>query len=611
MSVRRGKHSAILDHEPDRKSRDAAPFRVTLGALSVALALVGVVPAAARGAVAAFPTPGDRVASTLTQIAFRGLPYSQLRRARIVVTGSKTGRHQGRLSEDSDGRGGSFLPSEPFAAGEAVRVTTSMSIQAAKRGSFQFTVANPAGSIPYGPLAHVHRVPGDVWTFHSEPGLQPTAVRVSKPSAPTAPGDIFLAPQSGPVQYGPEIIDPNGNLVWSTPAPPNDEVTNFQVQTYEGQKVLTWWHGNVNGGCGRGDDVIYNSSYQQIAEVGAANGQQADLHEFEITPSNTAIITACYPVYWNATSVHGLTKQVVLDDVVQEIDPKTGLLLFEWNTLDHVPVTNSYQKLPPRKSRVPFDYLHVNSVDLDRDGNLLISGRNTRAVYKVNHQTGATIWVLGGKQSSFKIAPGATFAFQHDVRVVSTHDWFVTVFDNGSGPPLVHRSRGLKLFLDTAHRRAWEVSQYMISPPQQTYVEGSYQQLPDTHTFIGWGSAPYFSEYTAAGKQIFSGRFVDQNESYRTFRFPWSGTPTQPPAVAASTSGGHTKVYVSWNGATAVASWRVLGGSSPNGLAAVATAAKGGFETEITTRSAQKYVAVQALDAHGKVLGQCAPAQPN
>jgi hypothetical protein len=174
---------------------------------------------------------------------------------------------------------------------------------------------------------------------------------------------------------------------------------------------------------------------------------------------------------------------------------------------------------------------------------------------------------------------------------------------------VVHQSRGLKLFLDVTHRKAWKVTQYTISPTQQAYVEGNLQQLPDMHIFIGWGSAPYFSESTAAGKQLLTGRFVDQNESYRTFRYAWSGTPRQPPAVAASRSGSHTHVYASWNGATAATSWRVLGGSSPTSLATVANTSKRGFETEITT-GAEAYVAVQALGSQGQVLGQSATVAP-
>jgi hypothetical protein len=374
--------------------------------------------------------------------------------------------------------------------------------------------------------------------------------------------------------------------------------------------VLTWWQGNTNAASGRGVDVIYNSSYQQIATVQAANGLSADLHEFEITRANTALITAYYPVYWNASSIHGPSRQITLDGVVQEIDIKTGLLLYQWDSLDHVPLSASYAALPGRSTRNPFDYFHVNSIDVDRDGTLIVSARNTWAAYKLSHQTGAVYWTLGGKQSSFKMGRGTQFAFQHDVRVRSNHDWFVTIFDDGGGPPQLHPSRGLKLFLDVKHHTARKVSQASNTPALPAYVEGNDQQLPNGDSLIGWGSEPYFSEFSPSGRQIFTGRFVDNNASYRVYRLPWSGTPQQPPAIAASANGAQTIVYASWNGATAVASWRVLEGSSPSSLQPVANAVKTGFETQIPV-AAQPYVAVQALDLSGQVLGQSSTVSPS
>jgi hypothetical protein len=118
---------------------------------------------------------------------------------------------------------------------------------------------------------------------------------------------------------------------------------------------------------------------------------------------------------------------------------------------------------------------------------------------------------------------------------------------------------------------------------------------------VGWGQAPYFSEYTPAGALVLDGRFVDSNSSYRAYRFRWNGTPRTSPKVAVSTSGGTTTVYVSWNGATAVEAWRVLAGSSTTGLHAVTTANKQGFETAIAI-TPQRYVAVQALDSSGRTL---------
>ena len=189
--------------------------------------------------------------------------------------------------------------------------------------------------------------------------------------------------------------------------------------------------------------MIENSSYRQIAVVHAANGLSADLHEFRLTPQGTALITAYYPVFWNATDVHMSPRQVVLDSVVQEIDVKTGLLLFQWDSLDHVPLTDTYEPAVT-SAGAPFDYFHINSVQLQQDGNLLISARNTWAAYEVDHQTGPVVWTLGGKSSSYKLGSGAEFAFQHDVRLHTDTDPTVTLFDDGGGPPKVHsESRGI------------------------------------------------------------------------------------------------------------------------------------------------------------------------
>jgi Arylsulfotransferase (ASST) len=565
-------------------------------------------PGTANGSsVSVFPIPGGRVAAPRTQIAFRGVPASRL--SGIVVTGSASGRHAGTIESDSDGQGGSFVPAEPFAPGEVVTVRSSLQILGAGHGTFRFAVASPAGPVPPQRSQTTPRTRGDVWRFRSAPGLAPASVEVTKRARSNSGGDIFLAPQAGPIQNGPEIIDPSGNLVWFQPAPATESAADFRVQTYDGRPVLTWWQGSANGGFGGGVDLIYNTGYQQIAAVRAANGLSADLHEFQITPARTAWITAFYPVYWDARSVNRPRRQIVLDCAVQEIDIRTGLVLFQWDSLDHVPLTDSHAAVPPHKTREPFDYFHLNSIDVDDDGNLVLSARNSWAAYKINQRTGAIIWTLGGKHSSFKMGPGASFAFQHDVRVRSRHDWFVTVFDDGGGPPAVHRqSRGLELFLDVKHKTARRVDQREHSPHLTTFFEGNFQQLPGLDDFIGWGAQSYFTEYDRRGRVVLDGRFVGINNSYRAYRFPWTGAPRQPPSVAAGTSGRHATVYASWNGATAVGSWRVLGGTNTGSLHPAATARKLGFETPIMIAS-QPYVAIQALDGRGRVLAQSATIQ--
>jgi Arylsulfotransferase (ASST) len=555
---------------------------------------------AAAPAVSVFPPAGSRTASPATQIAFRGLPVTQL--GAIAVTGSVSGSHPGTVAGDSDGQGGSFLPTTPFRAGELVTVSTGLNIIGGRGGRFSFRVARPAPRIPYAGLTPVKRVRGDVSRYHSRPDLVPAAVAVTKRATRTAPGDIFLAPQLGPIQNGPMIADPNGRLVWFKPQRRNTWVTDFRVQSYGGQPALTWWQGNETAGTGIGEGVIDNSHYQQIATVKAANGLSEDLHEFALTPQNTALITAYYPVYWDTSSIRrGSKRAIVLDGVVQEIDIATGLVLFQWNSLDHVALTDSYSAYP-KKRGVPFDYFHVNSIQLDNDGTLLVSARDTSTVYKLDPRTGAVIWRLGGRHSSFRMGAGTSTALQHDMRVHP--GGLVSMFDNGGGPPRLHsQSRALFIRVDTIHRTVRLVRAIDHSPKLTSNFEGNVQLLANGDSFVGWGQQPYFTEYNSRGRTVFDARFVDENNSYRAYRFPWNGAPLTPPAVAASKSGKNTIVYASWNGATSVASWRVLAGAAPTSLRAVATARRHGFETAIRASGHQRYVAVQPLDGLSRVLG--------
>jgi hypothetical protein len=567
---------------------------------TVALALAPSTGSAQPPAVYTYPTPGGQVASPQTQIAFRGVGPAHV--GTITVTGSASGAHSGTFEADSDGRGGSFLPARAFTPGETVSVQTSLNITGGTNGAFSFHVASPAPNI--GPShwpAAAPRFRGDVWQFRSRPDLAPASVTIDKRTNAAAPGDVFLGPQQGPVQDGPEILDSSGQLVWFKPLPGNDLAADVRVQSYHGSPVLTWWQGYQAAGIGIGVGIINDTSYRQIAAVHAANGLSADLHEFQLTRGGAALIVAEYPVYVNASSAHGATQQAVLDSVVQEIDIPTGLVLFQWDSLDHIPLTDSYQA--PLKAHHPYDYFHVNSVDVDRDGNYVLSARNTWAAYKVDRLRGAVIWRLGGKHSSFKLANGLYWAFQHDVRIRSSNDWFVTLFDDDKSH---HQSRGIKLYLNLRQMTARQVAQHPHSPSIYSSFEGNFQQLPGRHDFLGWGQQSYFSEYDQSGNLVFDGHFIDDklpfpDPSYRAYKFVWNGTPATLPALAVVRKGSSMVVYASWNGASNVASWRVLGGSALGALTKVGSARRRGFETSITVPS-QQYVAVQALGASGNLL---------
>jgi hypothetical protein len=304
------------------------------------------------------------------------------------------------------------------------------------------------------------------------------------------------------------------------------------------------------------------------------------------------------------TSLDGPKEGLIWDGIVQEVDIPTGRVLFEWHSYPQIGVTESYSN-PPKKQLgtkpFPYDYIHVNSIDEEPNGNLLVSGRNTHALYEVSRRTGKILWRLGGKKSDFKLGPGARFAWQHDAR--RQPDGSVTVFDNGAAPPVEKFTRVLVLRLDTANKRATLVRSYRHPKRLLSPFEGNAQFLPDGHVFVGWGGWPYVSELDRSGRVLFDAYFGhgkqpgQDADTYRAYRFAWSGQPKDVPVI--TTAGG--KVYVSWNGATAVKQWRVMLGRS-NALHATNTAAKRGFETAIPLGGDGNYVAVQALDANGNVL---------
>jgi hypothetical protein len=548
--------------------------------------------ALAQPAVSVYPSPGTNSALPQTQITFRGIPANQI--GSVQVSGSSSGTHSGKIEADSDGQGGSFIPDQPFTSGETVTVKTGLDIVDGSSGTYTFTIATPFGTINPMSVPMVPAGSGGVQHFHTRPDLQPASVTINQSSKSAWGGDIFLTPQYGPVQNGPMILDSSGRLVWFQSLPANQLATDFRVQQLGGQPVLTWWQGYTNNGSGRGEGVIYNSSYQQIATVQAGNGLQGmDLHEFLVTPQGDAYIAGVSPVRSSSTT------KPLMDAVVQEIDIKTGLVLFEWHALDHVPLSASF--FNPKSRGYVFDPYHLNSVSLDPDGNLLVSLRNTWAVYKINRSTGAVMWVLGSNQHSFTQGSGTSTAFQHDA--VLQPDGSLTMFDDGGGPPTLRAGRAIRVSVNGAKHVVTLIKQYQHSPALKTNFEGSTQILPNHDVFVGWGQQPYFTEFSASGKQIFDGRFTSNTSSYRAYKMSWSGQANTAPSIAAAPNNdGTTEVWASWNGATTVSSWRVLAGPNAGSLSTLMTARKGGFETGMAAPTGEPVFAVQALDSQGHVL---------
>jgi arylsulfotransferase ASST len=560
------------------------------------------------GAVTVSPLPGSRDASPSTQISLLGVHAQQL--SGVAVTGSRSGRHAGRLVAYSQGDGASFVAAHPFSPGEQVSVSATLTRSGRTTPlAFSFAVAVPDTGGEAGGSSTPRSEPRDYQSFHSRPDLKPPTITVTAHAPGASPGDLLLAPYSGPGQYGPMILDENGSLVWFKPlVPAGTRAADLRVQSYEGKQVLTWWQDPLITATSRkAGIVIADSAYRQVAVVRAGNGYQPDLHEFQITPRGTALITVYDGIDCNLSALGGPADGAVADTLIQELDVATGLVRYEWHALDHVALSESYAAPRPGTRKEPFDFFHVNSVDVTRSGDLLIDARNTWAAYDTDPRTGRVRWRLGGRRSSFKLGPGAVTAYQHDAREQPSGN--ITFFDNGATPKVHPQSRAIELALNTASMTATLVRRDEHSPGLVAGSQGNMQALAGGDWLVGWGESPYLSEFGPSGQVLFDAHMPAPYESYRAYRQSWTGQPTTPPALALARSGSGATIYASWNGASAVASWRVLLGSSQSSLAPAVTAPRSGFETAISLASAPSgsYVSVQALSANGSVLGAAPP----
>jgi hypothetical protein len=479
----------------------------------------------------------------------------------------------------------------------------------------------------------------------------PPPLSILQPDTAAGDGYAFIAPKLvGPTArgpQGPEIVDGQGRPVWFNPVPSEDEqATDFRVQTYRGRPVLTWWQGNSHEGPGHGQgfDYVADSSYRIVARVAAANGLDADSHEFRLTDRGTALITSYHTVPYDLSPLGGPVDGKVYDGIVQELDVATGRVLLEWHSLDHVPLTDSYQPVP-RAAGTPYDYFHINAVNPDGRGGLLVSARHTWTVYDLDRNSGAVRWRLGGKHSDFALGNGVQFRWQHNPLAAGRDT--IRIFDNASnGNAPVEASRVIWVQLDQARRRASLVRSFTHPAGLSAPSQGNSQQLGGDRTFVGWGQLGRISEIDGQGNLLFDAQLPPGFDTYRAYRSRWVGTPTARPTATVDTGG--TTVHAIWNGATQVRSWVVLGGRGASGrdarrgrrahrarparhgkhgrhgrhggrrgrvalgrlrghgLRPIAQTAWNGLDTPIAIPSGVDRVRVVALDGRGRTLGSSA-----
>lgn len=532
-------------------------------------------------------------------------------------------RHDVEEATGTSAAGG--LTRRRLLAGSGLAAAGAGGLAAASVAGYYLPHATPGRPTQVTSPSHVPSA--DVQHFLSRPDLVPPRMTVAHPlSAAAGLADSSVGPlgasryillgnkgyTTSPVgQNGKTIIDRTGRIVWFSPIA-DGEVADLTVQSYRGKPVLTWWNGEFQEEHGLGNCYIADQSYNVIATVSAGNGLKADMHEFNLTDQGTALITA-YRRHRKVdlSALGGPSNGEVWSGVAQEIDIATGAVVFEWDSLNHVPVTET--ELPQvykgdGTADNPFDYFHINSIGVMPDGDLLISSRQTWAIYKVGRQDGKIRWQLGGRRSDFTFGPGARFYWQHHARAHGSG--LISLFDDGSSPPEEGQSRGLLLHLDAASRHVTLRREFTHPAHLLADNQGSMQLLPGGRAFVGWGAEPYFTEYAADGTILLDGQLPVGNQSYRAFSAAWAGLPADRPAVVATENPARgSAVYVSWNGATEVKTWRVYAAKSASSLSPVASQPRSGFETVISVNRTGPYFQVTAHDSAGALIGRSATVE--
>ncbi len=471
------------------------------------------------------------------------------------------------------------------------------------------------------------RAPGDparaatAWdvAVHSVPGLAIPRVWTTVNDDEKAPGHILLTPRAKPGQRtGPTMLDANGHVVWFHRLTSKRTSIDLQAQTYLGKPVLTWGErppllheGDLyTGNAHTVYNVIADSSYHIIGRVRAhGHGINTDLHEFEITKRNTALVLGFRVLPRNLKRYGGPEHSAILDNVVQEIDIRTGKVLFEWSAARRLSPRDSYVKPPDTGG---WDAYHVNAVSEDSDGNLLLTVRHMSQVIKIDRHSGHVLWKLGGKHGDFKLSREAQFLYPHDAQ--RAPDGTLTIFDNrATALDMTHgSSRGVRIKINTRRHTASLARAYKHpAGTVHSTSQGNVDELSGKDVFVGWGSSPWWSEYAPDGHLVFAGHTQSVwNQSYRAFKQTWVGKPDGGPSVVASVKSGRLMAYVSWNGATEVKQWQVLAGATKTTLAPIGTAPWQDFETKLSFPGTPALIQVKALDGSGAVLGTSAVLAP-
>jgi len=492
------------------------------------------------------PVPNSKLNSVETNIIIRfGDVFDNYNLNNIItVIGSRSGRHSGKTTLAEKNKTLLFLPDKKFSDGEIVTVELNRNLKTILgkqipylQYTFETSKIDLNAKLKSNPQKYLKLFFPDLYSkknisnlenTDTQKGITRKSYTIQKDSLPEdfpiatidtfnnpTPGYIFYAPFSFP-SFLPNyliIADNYGIPIFYRKIPIGNNF-DFKKQT---TGVLTYFNTEYN------QFYVMDSSYNLIDTLQMKNGQTADIHELIITKNNHALMMDydLQPIAMDTVIQGGNPNANVLGLVIQELDENKNVV-FQWRSWDHFKITDATYDV--NLTNATIDYVHGNAIEVDNDGNILISSRNLDEITKISRETGDIIWRMGGeycKNNQFTfINDPVGFSHQHDIRRLPNGN--ITLFDNGN----LHSpkySRAVEYQIDEVNKLVFLVWEYCNEPKTYSDAMGDARRLYNHNTFIGWGTGtePAMSEVSADGSIKFYLAFPDTVFNYRAFKFPW------------------------------------------------------------------------------------------
>lgn len=447
-----------------------------------------------------------------------------------------------------------------------------------------------------------------------------------------SPGFWFLAPYEEVEQAtasdawnAPHIYDGNGDLIWSGAYLFSGySIFDFRVSQVGEEPMLTLLNFHDKKA------IVLDKEYNVYKEISLEEPDPEDertamnMHEFTTVEDGTkALYLTVTPKKASeefSAAIDYEGKCWAQYDGFVELDTETWEPTFLWNAYGHIGLDESFVTQDSPEERCdggkPWDFLHFNSIDKFANGDYLLSGRRSNALYRISRKDNSIVWRLGGRKSDFDLKDGLMFSGQHSAKIYEENGkhLLISFLDNAYGPgdpqTTNDASRGLLLSLDTKAMTAELVQEF--KHPQHGYAEGqgNLQWLPDGHAWISWRDKALQTEHAADGTLLMEASFKAGVRTYRSFKSYWVGRPSSPPdvrsaAVQSKDGTRSTIVSMSWNGATEVEEWNVYKTDSVGGhKKLVANVPRNGFETGVWIDGYIPNIVVEAINYAGTALGE-------